>query len=496
MSTAAVIPGPGAPGGGLAALLADLNERLDLLVGEVARPTSVSLGDVTHLERTIRRLEGIKLALIAKADRQDTHKRTGDSGTSSWLNGATRSGGGAAARQVDLAKALDETLPRTKEALGLGEVSTEAASVINSTMRKLPESLTDVERDSIETTLVRDAKTLDPARLRKQARLALAAAEKSAEEVAAHQEAELVDEETRAYQQAHLTLHNRGDGTTQGRFTVPTGVAETLRKVLHSMTAPRRDHYKSEGNTTAEGNTIAEDRGRGDGAGGRSSVDGAGRGAAFGLDGRGDESSDGLAGANTSRNSDWDRLDWAQKRGRAFVDLLEHLDTERLHGKVAATVVVTLSLEQALGAARAAELSELTGVAAGPSVGAANTDTGHQHSTATARRLACNAGILPVVLGGASLPLDVGRQDRFFTEAQRVALAAIYDECAAANCDRPYSWSELHHEDPWATGGRTDLDRAVPLCGYHHRLIHDSRVPHRITSGDAGRKTVLFGARC
>ena len=148
---------PGAPGGGLAALLADLNERLDLLAGEVARPTSVSLGDVTHLERTIRRLEGIKLALIDKADRQDTHKRTGDSGTSSWLNGATRSGGGAAARQVDLAKALDETLPRTKEALGLGEVSTEAASVINSTMRKLGPHRR--WRDSIET-IVRDAKTL------------------------------------------------------------------------------------------------------------------------------------------------------------------------------------------------------------------------------------------------------------------------------------------------------------------------------------------------
>lgn len=495
MSTAPVIPGPGAAGGGLTALLADLNERLDLVAGEVARPTSVSLGDVTHLERTIRRLESIKLALIAKADRQDTHKRTGDSGTSSWLNGATRSGGGAAARQVDLAKALDETLPRTKEALGLGEVSTEAASVINSTMRKLPESLTADERDSIETTLVRDAKTLDPTRLRKQARLALAAAEKSADEVAAHQEAELVDEETRAYQQAHLTLHNRGDGTTQGRFTVPTGVAETLRKVLHSMTAPRRDHHKSEGSTTGVVSEGGLDRGHGDGASGTSQVD-AGRGAAFGLGVRNDQDPDVLVGDGAARNSDWDRLDWAQKRGRAFVDLLEHLDTERLHGKVAATVVVTMSLEQALGAGRAAELSELTGVAAGPSLGAAHTDTGHQHSTAAARRLACNAGILPVVLGGASLPLDVGRQDRFFTEAQRVALATIYDECAAENCDRPYAWSELHHEDPWATGGRTDLQKAVPLCGYHHRLIHDSRVPHRITSGDAGRKIVLFGARC
>ncbi|MBL0005343.1 MAG: HNH endonuclease [Actinomycetales bacterium] len=91
-------------------------------------------------------------------------------------------------------------------------------------------------------------------------------------------------------------------------------------------------------------------------------------------------------------------------------------------------------------------------------------DTGLTLSAGQARRIACNAGLLPAVLGGPSLPLDLGRADRFFTEAQRVALATIYDECAADGCDRPYAWSELHHEDPWHAGGRTDLAKAVPLC--------------------------------
>ena len=73
--------------------------------------------------------------------------------------------------------------------------------------------------------------------------------------------------------------------------------------------------------------------------------------------------------------------------------------------------------------------------------------------------------MLPAILDGSSLPLDLGRTKRFFTEAQRVALATTYDRCAAEHCDRPYAWTDLHHENPWARGGRTDLHLAVPLCG-------------------------------
>jgi hypothetical protein len=100
--------------------------------------------------------------------------------------------------------------------------------------------------------------------------------------------------------------------------------------------------------------------------------------------------------------------------------------------------------------------------------------------------------LLPVVLGGASVPLDLGRQERFYSEAQRTALAALYDECAAVGCDRPYAWSELHHEDPWSRGGHTNLDRAIPLCGHHHRLIHDAAVTATIRNGPQGVKTVTF----
>ena len=109
----------------------------------------------------------------------------------------------------------------------------------------------------------------------------------------------------------------------------------------------------------------------------------------------------------------------------------------------------------------------------------AGLDTGEEISAGQARRLACNAGILPAVLSGASLPLDLGRQQRFFNQAQRVALGTRHHSCAADGCDRPYAWCDLHHEDPWSHGGHTNLDKAVPLCGFHHHRIHDPAYWHR-----------------
>ena len=62
---------------------------------------------------------------------------------------------------------------------------------------------------------------------------------------------------------------------------------------------------------------------------------------------------------------------------------------------------------------------------------AATLDTGDRISAATARRLACEAGIIPVVLGGRREVLDQGRRKRLFTRAQRIALATRDRGCTA-----------------------------------------------------------------
>jgi hypothetical protein len=109
-------------------------------------------------------------------------------------------------------------------------------------------------------------------------------------------------------------------------------------------------------------------------------------------------------------------------------------------------------------------------------LGAAGLDTGIAIPAGEARRLACTAGLVPAVLGGDSVPLDLGRSRRLYTRSQRRALALAHDTCAVAGCTRPFAWCEIHHHRlSWAKGGRTDLDDALPLCGHHHRRAHDTR---------------------
>jgi hypothetical protein len=93
-----------------------------------------------------------------------------------------------------------------------------------------------------------------------------------------------------------------------------------------------------------------------------------------------------------------------------------------------------------------------------------------------ARRLACNAGLIPAVLGGPSEPLDLGRLRRLHSRTQRRAYNLMFDTCAIAGCERPFAWCEIHHQRlGWAQGGPTDLDNGLPLCGHHHRRAHDTR---------------------
>lgn len=102
-------------------------------------------------------------------------------------------------------------------------------------------------------------------------------------------------------------------------------------------------------------------------------------------------------------------------------------------------------------------------------------DTGALLSPSATRRLACEAQILPVMLDGQSVAIDLGRTRRPFTGAARTAVVLRDGGCAFPGCDRPSRWCHIHHIQFWAHGGRTDRDNGVALCGYHHRLIHQNQ---------------------
>ena len=88
-------------------------------------------------------------------------------------------------------------------------------------------------------------------------------------------------------------------------------------------------------------------------------------------------------------------------------------------------------------------------------------------SAGTARRLAAEAGIIPVVLGTKSQPLDHGDTARLFSEAQRRALALRDGGCVW--CGAPPGWCEAAHLDPWALTRQTDLENGALMCPADHR---------------------------
>ena len=108
--------------------------------------------------------------------------------------------------------------------------------------------------------------------------------------------------------------------------------------------------------------------------------------------------------------------------GRALCELLEHLPSDG-HAANGVTMLITVELQRLLDG-----------------LGSARLDTGVNISASEARRLSCNAGLVPMVLDGASRPLDLGRTKRLATDAQRKALATVFDSCGVDGCGRPFSW--------------------------------------------------------
>jgi hypothetical protein len=95
-------------------------------------------------------------------------------------------------------------------------------------------------------------------------------------------------------------------------------------------------------------------------------------------------------------------------------------------------------------------------------------------SIETVERHICSTGAVSVVFGSEGQPINVGRSQRLFTAAQRLALSARDGGCRFAGCDRPPSWSEAHHIVPWSRGGPTDIVNGILLCRHHHLLVHNN----------------------
>ncbi|MBO1754430.1 HNH endonuclease signature motif containing protein [Allobranchiibius sp. CTAmp26] len=155
-----------------------------------------------------------------------------------------------------------------------------------------------------------------------------------------------------------------------------------------------------------------------------------------------------------------------------------------------AKILVTLDYntlyEGLRSAGRLDQLSEHGSAANGcaptylPGIG--RTTDGELLDAGTLRRLACDADLIPAVLGGDSEPLDVGRAKRLFTGGLRTAVIHRDQHCTFPCCDRPPDWCDAHHVRPWWAGGETTLTNAALLCARHHTIVHRDLLTAQVTT--------------
>ena len=380
------------------------------------------LTEAMHLQASLEgRVSGLRLHTLAAADRGGVPEETASTDTAAWAAAAAgrnraRSWGG-----VWLARRLEEKYADTRAALATGKISEEHAAIIVRAAESTAASVSELVPGGIppEELAHCEKQLVAKAETMSPARLRRAARrilEPLSKRLAdQHEGDQLVAQERRAEQRTWLQLADNGDGLWTVRGELPEQQALMLKHALDRLSAPRR-----------VGKDVA----------GRRVVD--------------------------PTVPDHGRMNLAERMGLAFCELIEHLPTTGHHvGRSGVLLTVNIDADKLL-----------------EGFGAGTLDTGVTVSQEQVRRLACEAGHLPMVWGGKSVPIDLGATQRLFTWQQSAALSAIHDSCAAEGCERPFAWCELHHKRPWSEGGPTDLENAAPLCGYHHRRVHDSRFEH------------------
>ena len=440
---------------GIAAAGAAVGELAEAsLLGLDARATGEALVALGRLRAQVAELE---LRVLAHADEVRVQETTGATTPATWLATATRVTVRAARRAAVLAEALgDYGLLRT--GMASGDVNLEQAHVIVRALDALPVEVPAWVRVEAEQALVHAAGEHDAAALRILGDRILHLVAPEVGE--AHEAKVLADAEREADKATTLTLTPDGTGKVHGRFTLPELHAAILRKMLTALVVHDRpaNAAVAAAHTAAEPNIAAD-----------ASTDSA---AGAWTDG----STDSATGHGADEPPAQQRRASSTEMGRAFCELLERLDgrdVPDLSSGAGPIVVVTMTLATLRGGLAAATL-----------------DTGDRITAHTARRLACEAGIIPVVLGGKRKVLDVGRRQRLFTPAQRIALLVRDGGCTAQGCRTAAWFCHAHHDQPWSHGGPTDLANGRLLCPSHHRTAHDPRYETQVLGSNQVRFTL------
>ena len=406
----------------------DFAERLSCRLDSLAQAPLLSMtpaqkrDTLVALSRGAARLETLRLRLLAEAEQSEATVESGAATAADWVAIETRQVRRDARSDLKLAEKLEQYDLLTA-AMARGEVNIAQCRAITAALDRLPRA-----GEFAVTAEQRAAAEVHLVKLAtdhdaKELRvLGRRIFEVIAPDLAEEFEGRALErEEARALRRTTLTMWEDDEDTCHGRFRIPALHGQMLTKMILALCSPTRS----------------------------------------------------VALANSDGSGIDPDLPTPVRHGVAFTQLLEAIPAQVLPkaGGCSATVVVTMTLDQLLAGLDAAGVCTL--------------DTGGRISAAEARRLACQAGIIPLVLGAKSQILDVGRKRRLHTEGMRVAMGVRDGGCTAEGCETPPGLCHAHHDVPWSAGGRTNVDTGRLLCPHHHRRIHDPRYgATRLPTGD------------
>ncbi|GAA0192745.1 hypothetical protein GCM10008944_06420 [Cytobacillus oceanisediminis] len=378
---------------------------------------------LAEIGRAEARLSAHKMAAARVLEKARKAAQNGDgprpgTGTSTGATISIDFGGdrSGADALVNTARRIEEQTTLIENALASGVISTKQADLISRALAKLPDDVTAEQREQCEETLLRDAQRLSLKDLRRRGDRITEAYRKKTDEVDADEDAILRKKEEAARAKTSFSMWDNNDGTVTGRFTLPEAQGAMLKTALDALAAP----HQKVGTVNAATGEMDE--------------------VGFGQT-------------------------YPQRLGHAFATLVEHLPADQLptNGGVSAVVTVNLDLDTLMGGIKAAGLSDGTRISAGE-----------------ARRLACSAQLVPMVLNGSPLPLDLGAANRYFNRSSRRAMEKRDGGCTTPGCDRDARWTEAHHLNPYAISKTTDIRDGALLCSFHHHRAHEQGWTGRI----------------
>src|SRR4051794_18124661 len=238
----------------------DLVQRLSARLDSLARVPLLSLPPqdqrelLVDLAKCRTQLDNLHLRMLAEAEQSQATVESGAASAADWVAIETRQVRRDARSDLKLAQRLEQH-HCLSAAMGEGRVNTAHARAITAALKRLPRTgefaVSAEQRVVAEQHLVELAGHHDAKALRF---LGQHLFEVIAPELAEKFEGKLLEhEEARALQRTTLTMWEDDEGTTHGRFRIPTLHGQMLTKMILPISSPPRSTAVTDTGATSTG---------------------------------------------------------------------------------------------------------------------------------------------------------------------------------------------------------------------------------------------------